>query len=118
MCAELSNCRGFAPTRIEWAAFPPQTQAGCPGRSAARPRNLEWAERKSRGALQTRDRSGLWRSRLSDAPRAPPSLRLASGVLHALVLHRIRDTRRYLSARGPWGEVTQNFASINGQRAR
>jgi hypothetical protein len=45
-------------------------RAPCPGRNAARPRPSELAGWNGRGALQTRDRSNLWRSRICGAPRA------------------------------------------------
>jgi hypothetical protein len=48
----------FAKTAIGFV-LPKCTSLSCPGRSAARS-----------GALQTRDRSSLWRSRISDAPLA------------------------------------------------
>src|SRR5262249_8786886 len=58
-----------------------QPQVGCyacPGRSATRS-----------GALQTRDRSSLWRSRISDAPLRSRSRCIASGT------HESPRTRAY-----------------------
>ena len=54
-----------------------------PGRSAARS-----------GALQTRDRHGLWRSRISGAPlrSAVKLARIACNYLRCFALRRIRDT--------------------------
>jgi len=52
---------------------------------------LGMQEHGTRGALQTRDRSGLWRSRISGARRATPQSQIYWSGLRALVLHRIRD---------------------------
>src|SRR5262245_20272299 len=58
--------------------------------------------------MQTRDRPNLWRSRISGAPRARSPSRASLGGLCALVLHRIRDTRLYLSA----------YARLRGRHGR
>src|SRR5262245_33047095 len=64
--------------------------------AAQRGRGLkDVAENWSRGALQTRDRSGLWRARISGAPRAHSPSRTYLSGLRPLVLHRIRDTHLY-----------------------
>jgi hypothetical protein len=49
-------------------------------------------DRARSDALQTRDRANLWRSRTSGAPRARSLSRAYFCDLHALVLHRVRDT--------------------------
>jgi hypothetical protein len=43
-------------------------------------------------ALQTRDRTNPWRSRISGAPRARSLSRAYFCEFRALVLHRVRDT--------------------------
>jgi len=55
-------------------------------------------KRRSRGAPPTRDRSGLWRSRISGASRAHFRSEASLTGLVALALQRVRDTRAYLSA--------------------
>jgi hypothetical protein len=55
-------------------------------------RNTISLDRARSGALQTRDRANLWRSRISGAPRARSLSRAYFCDLGALVLHRVRDT--------------------------
>jgi hypothetical protein len=66
---------------------PKCTSISYPGRSAARS-----------GALQTRDRSSLWRSRISDAPLRCRSRCVASGTRDGV--GRVRSLSRYALA-GP-----------------
>ncbi len=64
----------------------------CPGRSASRPLQSRFEGHSIRGALQTRDRSDVWRSRICSAPRARSRSCCDAGDFRALVLHRVRDT--------------------------
>src|SRR5262245_66500226 len=49
--------------------------------------------RASRASPTCVDRPGLWRSRISGAPRANSPSEICSRLFETLVLHRIRDTR-------------------------
>jgi hypothetical protein len=83
------------PTSAGWCFARPASRRNAGSR---RPRVPGAAQHEARrnGALQTRDRSSLWRSRISGAP-----LRIA------LALHRVRDTRwrRTAAARAGWSDT-------------
>src|SRR5215467_11185834 len=70
MRADISNCRGYAPTRIEWAAFPGTERPGItPGRTThALPRRVGLAEPVA--SIRDRERSVLLR-RYLDPERWP-----------------------------------------------